>query len=233
MRRGMGRIVVAIDGPAGAGKSTVTKLLARALGYELLDTGALYRTVALLAQRRGIAWSDAQAVAVVAGDMKISFSFIGDVNHVFLAGEDLTELIRTPEISTGASQVSALPAVRAALLDLQRELGRGGGVVAEGRDVGTVVFPGAEAKFFLTASVEVRARRRYDELVGKGAQVDLAATMADIQERDERDSNRAIAPLVQASDAVLVDCSDLSPEVVVATMLAVVEERARGPVGAG
>jgi cytidylate kinase len=233
MRRGMGRIVVAIDGPAGAGKSTVTKLLSRALGYELLDTGALYRTVALLARRRGLSWNDAQAVAGVAGEMEISFSFVREVNHVFLAGDDVTELIRTPEMSTGASRVSALPEVRAALLDLQRELGRGGGVVAEGRDVGTVVFPGAEAKFFLTASVEVRAQRRYDELVSKGAEVDLAATMADIQERDERDSNRAVAPLVQAPDAVLVDCSELSPEFVVATMLAVVKERAEGVGGAG
>ena len=229
----MGRIVVAIDGPAGAGKSTVTKLLARALGYELLDTGALYRTVALVAARAGIPRSDAEAVARVAGDMRISFSFVGDVNHVFLAGEDITELIRTPEVSTGASLVSALPAVRAALLDLQRELGRAGGVVAEGRDVGTVVFPGAEAKFFLTASVDVRAQLRYDELVGKGAEVDLAATRADIQERDERDSNRAVAPLVQAPDAVLVDCSHLSPEHVVATMLAVVEERTAASGGAG
>src|SRR5262249_28683171 len=149
---------------AGAGKSTVAKTLARRLGYRLLDTGAIYRAVALTAQRSGVAWSAAGACAQLARELDIRFDFVGDTNHVFLGDEDVSAAIRTPDISQGASQVSAHPAVRAALLDLQRRLGSGGGVVVEGRDTGTVVFPGAEAKFFLTATEEERARRRIAEL---------------------------------------------------------------------
>ncbi len=225
----MRRIVVAIDGPAGAGKSTVTKLLARELGYQLLDTGAIYRTVALLASRRGVSWDDEAGLARVAADLDIQFELDGEVNRVRVAGEDVTEAIRTPDMSTGASRVSALPAVREALLELQRSLGARGGVVAEGRDVGTVVFPNAGAKFFLTASVEERARRRTLELRAKGMEVDLAATEAEIRERDERDSNRAVAPLRQAPDAVLIDCSAMTPDQVVAAMVEVIRERSEDP----
>jgi len=153
-------IVVTIDGPAGAGKSTIARRLARALGYRLLDTGALYRAVALLAQRSGVAWNDAAALAGIARSLDVAFHFEGDENHIVVDGEDITAAIREPAISSGASQVSALPAVRSGLLDLQRQLGSGGGVVVEGRDTGTVVFPDAEAKLFLTASDQVRARRR-------------------------------------------------------------------------
>jgi cytidylate kinase len=218
-------LVVAIDGPAGAGKSTVSMRLTRELGYRLLDTGALYRSVALLAQRKSVDWSDEKALAEIAAGLEVDFQLVGDINHLSVAGEDLTTAIRAPEISTGASVVSALPAVRAALLELQRSLGRAGGVVAEGRDVGTVVFPDADAKFYLTASDEVRAQRRFDELTAKGVEVDLESTMAEMRERDERDSGREVAPLTQAKDAILVDSSQRSLDEVVAEMLKHVRER--------
>lgn len=210
--------MVAIDGPAGAGKSTVTKALTRAIGYQLLDTGALYRSVALAATRAGVALDDEAAVAELAGSLPIRFELSGDVNRVFLDGEDVSEAIRTPEMSEGASVVSALPAVRAALLDLQRDIGSGGGVVAEGRDIGTVVFPDAPVKFFLTASVEERARRRLAELEARGETTDLATVRAEIERRDARDSGRDVAPLVQAPDAVLVDSTGRSVDEIVGEM---------------
>ncbi|HEY1556991.1 MAG TPA: (d)CMP kinase [Kofleriaceae bacterium] len=219
----MNQLVVTIDGPAGAGKSTVAKLLARKLGYRLLDTGAIYRAVALCAQRRGSAWSDAAACAALARDLDIRFDFVGDKNHVFVAGEDVSAAIRTPDISQGASQVSAHPPVRAALLELQRRLGAGGGVVVEGRDTGTVVFPHAQAKVFLTASVEERARRRAAELPPG---TDLAQVLREIRERDERDASRDVAPMRPADDALLVDCSTLTIEQVVESLAATVAARA-------
>ena len=218
----MRRIVVTIDGPAGAGKSTVAKQLARRLGYRLLDTGAIYRAVALTSQRRGIAWTDADACAQVARDLDIRFDFVGDKNHVFLGDEDVSAAIRTPEVSQGASQVSAHPPVRAALLDLQRRLGAGGGVVVEGRDTGTVVFPQAAAKFFLTATEEERARRRVAEL---GPAADYEKTLAEIRERDQRDASRDIAPMKPADDAVLVDSSTQTIDEVVENLAKLVETR--------
>jgi len=223
----MRRIVVTIDGPAGAGKSTVAKQLARRLGYRLLDTGAIYRAVALLAHRNGVPWTDAAACAAVARDLDISYQFIGDKNHVFIAGEDVSAAIRTPEISQGASQVSAHPPVRAALLDIQRRVAEGGGLVVEGRDTGTVVFPGAEAKFFLTATVEERARRRIAELEATGVKVDHAQTLREIRERDERDASRDVAPMKPADDAVLIDSSTQTIEQVVENLAGLVEARAQ------
>jgi cytidylate kinase len=219
------RLVVAIDGPAGAGKSTAAKMLAERLGYALLDTGAIYRTLALLARREGIDWGDGPGVARLAGGLEIAFAFEGGSNHVFLRGTDISREIRAPEISDGASRVSALPEAREALLDLQRRLGAAGGVVVEGRDIGTVVFPRAQAKFFLTATAEERARRRVIELRAAGREVDPAATLAELQARDHRDSTRAIAPLRQADDAVEIDSSALSAERVVDRMAEVVRER--------
>jgi cytidylate kinase len=218
-------IVVAIDGPAGAGKSSVSRRLTAALGYRLLDTGALYRAVALSAARAGVPYDDATRLASIASRLPIEFRLDGELNRVFLAGEDVSTAIRQPAISQGASVVSALPGVRAGLLDLQRRMGDEGAVVAEGRDIGTVVFPAAQAKFFLTASDEVRARRRYDELRAAGADVDLARTLAEMRERDARDSGREVAPLKAATDAIQVDSSAMGLEQVVDLMMRIVRER--------
>ncbi len=210
--------VVTIDGPAGAGKSSVAKLLARRLGYRLLDTGAIYRAVALTARDRGVAWSDGPGCAAIARELDIRFDFVDETNHVFLGATDVTGAIRDPAVSAGASQVSAHPAVRDALLDLQRRLAAGGGVVVEGRDTGTVVFPGAEAKFFLTATAEQRAQRRVDELARTGQRVELAATLAAISERDERDATRDVAPMIAAEDAIPVDSTAMTLDEVVESL---------------
>jgi CMP/dCMP kinase len=228
--------VVAIDGPAGAGKSTVARLVAQRLGFVLLDTGALYRAVALAAQRAGIAWEDENAVTATArrlvsndelqllpGTLENEQSVGGSGVQVLLAGQDVSKAIRAPDISQGASQISAIGTVREALLDLQRNLGADGGVVVEGRDIGTVVFPKAEVKFFLTASLKARARRRYEELRERGVAVSLEQIEADVQSRDQADQQREVAPLRQADDAILIDSSDQSAQQVVDQLVGVVQ----------
>jgi cytidylate kinase len=222
----MTKLVVTIDGPAGAGKSSVAKLLAKRLGYGLLDTGAIYRSVALTAKQRDVPWTDGPACGAIASALDIRFEFVGDKNHVYLGGVDSSAAIRTPEMSQGASIVSAHPEVRAGLLALQRRLGEGGGIVVEGRDTGTVVFPHAGAKFFLTATDEERARRRVAELAAAGATVDYEQTLTEIRERDRRDASRDIAPMVPAKDAVLVDSSTQTLEQVVDSLAKLVETRA-------
>lgn len=218
--------VVAIDGPAGAGKSTVARALAARLDYAFLDTGALYRSVALRARQGGIAWDDAERLGRLAGQMEIAFVRSGDAERIVADGIDVTEDIRRPDISEGASRVSALPEVRAGLLEVQRRVATRASVVAEGRDIGTVVFPAAQAKFFLVASPETRARRRAAELAAAGRPADFAEVLAEMRVRDARDTGRAVAPLRAASDAVTIDTSGLTAVEVTERMLAVV--RARG-----
>ncbi|MEZ4440761.1 MAG: (d)CMP kinase [Polyangiaceae bacterium] len=226
--------IIAIDGPAGAGKSSVARALAERLGWVLLDTGALYRAVALAAERRGVSHHDAAGCIGVAESLASGDALVLEPNpdgppetkgtRVLLDGEDVSLAIRTPAMGMGASTVSAIPGVRAALLELQRSLGRrGAGVVAEGRDIGTVVFPDAPVKFFLTASLDVRARRRAAELGDEGA-ADFEALKADVARRDAQDASRAVAPLVQAPDAHLVDSSDRGLDEVIGQMLAVVAD---------
>ncbi|MEP6653232.1 MAG: (d)CMP kinase [Myxococcales bacterium] len=221
-----GRLVVAIDGPAGAGKSTVARMLADRLGYDLLDTGAIYRTLALLSSRQGVSWDDGARVSGLAEGLDIRFRLQEGVNRVVVNGTDVTGDIRSSEISDGASRVSALPEVRAALLELQRRLGAAGGVVVEGRDIGTVVFPNAEAKFFLTATVDERARRRTAELRASGRATDEQAVLMDIVARDLRDTTRPVAPLRAATDAVEIDSSAMNADQVVQRMFDVVQQRA-------
>jgi cytidylate kinase len=217
------RPVVAIDGPAGAGKSTVARRLAARLGFTLVDTGALYRAVALAARRAGIAWDDEHEVVAVARRI-VEARALELLPHaekgvrVVLDGEDVSDAIRAADMGMGASRVSAIGGVRQALFDLQRLAGENGGVVLEGRDIGTVVFPDAEVKFFLTASAEVRARRRYDELVARGERVDYDKTLEEVKTRDQKDTMRPIAPLRQAEDAVLIDSSGRTIDEVVDEM---------------
>lgn len=224
--------IVAIDGPAGAGKSTVARELARRLGFTIVDTGAIYRAVALAAQRAGVDWEDDEGLAALLDGAAFRLSFADDT-RVLLDGDDVTAAIRTPEISRGASVVSARPVVRKKLLGLQRELGRRAtrGAVLEGRDIGTVVFPDADVKFFLTASDEARAARRQSELREKGLTVDVLEVLADQRRRDRDDTERAIAPLKPAADAVVVDTTDMDLGEVVEECLRIARERLGAPAG--
>ncbi len=212
--------IVAIDGPAGAGKSTVSKVLARRLGFTLVDTGAIYRSVALKARREGLALDDDAALGALLARVHVSFEVVGEDNHVFLDGEDVSEAIRTPDNSMAASQVSSRPVVRDGLLSLQRRLALESprGAILEGRDIGTVVFPDADAKFFLEANPDIRARRRYEELFQKGMDRPLQDVLADQVKRDQDDASRAVAPLKPADDALRVDSTLLPLSEVVRTL---------------
>lgn len=203
-------LIIALDGPAGAGKSSVSRLLAERLGYRYVDTGALYRTVGLLAWERQLDPDDVKGLALVCEVLEVRFELGPSGQRLFVGRRDVTEQIRRPEVSQMASRVSAQPLVRERLLAVQRELGRGGGVVVEGRDIGTVVFPEADLKVYLDASAEERSRRRYRELCQKGASISLELTRSDMQERDERDRGRRNAPLHPASDAIILDTTGLS-----------------------
>lgn len=215
------RLVLAIDGPAGAGKSTIARALAERLGFVYIDTGAMYRAVALWAMRLGVALDDTHRLERLALEAKIEFA--AGATSVLLNGEDVTAAIRAPEISDAASKVSAVPSVRRALVDAQRRMAAESSVVMEGRDIGTVVFPDANVKIFLDASPEVRTSRRTGDLAARGE--DTAEVAAQIAERDHRDRTRAEAPLVQAPDATYIDSSALPPDGVVEAILKLVRER--------
>ena len=212
------KLLVAIDGPSGAGKSSVTKALAARLGYTHIDTGAMFRVVALIASRSGIAADDNHALAELCAGLNIEFVAADGVYRVFANGEDVTADIRNPHISMLTSSVAAVPAVRDHLLLLQRKMGEKGGVVLEGRDIGTVVFPDADIKFYLTASADERGRRRFAELRAKGSVVTLDQIVAEVVQRDNQDMTREYAPLRQAEDAIVIDSTALSLEEVISLM---------------
>ena len=208
----MSKINIAIDGPAGAGKSTIAKAVAERRGFLYLDTGALYRTIALYVLRKAADPKDRVKVEALLSEIKIDLEYIDGVQHVKLNGEDVSELIRTPEVSVCASEVSALAGVRAFLLDLQRSIAAEHDCVLDGRDIGTVVLPNAQNKIYLTASPEARAMRRYNEMIAKGEAVEYNDVLRDVLYRDQNDSTRANAPLKSAADAVIVDSTKLTLE---------------------
>jgi CMP/dCMP kinase len=206
------KLIIAIDGPVGSGKSTLARRVAELMGYVYIDTGAMYRSIALKALRRGVPLESAGPLTALAGETRIDLRAQDGGQQVFLDGEDVTSAIRTPEVAQAASKVAVIPGVRRVLVAEQRRAGGQGGVVMEGRDIGTVVFPDAELKIFLTASPEIRAERRWREHQQKGDAIDLARTLDEIRERDRRDREREDSPLVRAKDAVVVDSTAMEPE---------------------
>ncbi|HEX9263130.1 MAG TPA: (d)CMP kinase [Candidatus Binatia bacterium] len=220
-------MIIAIDGPSGAGKSTLAKRLAKDLGFIYLDTGAMYRALALKVLREGVDLADDLKVAQLVGSTAIDLQGDWRALKVILDGVDVAGEIRTPEVSQMASKASALKAVRARMLELQRALGQRGNIVAEGRDIGTVVFPDAQVKIFLDASAAERARRRCAELHAAGRAVDLNETLREIEERDQRDSERELAPLRKADDALVIDSSSATAEEVAARALAEIRMKQR------
>ena len=221
-------IAVAIDGPAGAGKSTIARAAAAQLGFVYVDTGALYRTIGLAVCRRGIDGTNVPGILATLPEIQVGLTYQDGAQHVLLDGEDVSDAIRTPQISTYASQVSSVPEVRAYLLDLQRDLARRQSVIMDGRDIGTVILPDAKVKIFLTASPEKRAARRCAELREKGQDVTVEGILADMERRDALDASRAVAPLKQAEDAVLVDTSDLNLEQSIEAVLTVIRDKMKG-----
>lgn len=217
-------INIAIDGPAGAGKSSTAKLIAKKLGYIYVDTGALYRTVGLYSIRKGIDTKDAEKVIATLPDVKVELKFVDGSQHVFLNGEDVSDAIRTPEASMGASNVSAIPKVREFLFDLQRSIAAENDCIMDGRDIGTVVLPNADVKIFLTTSVEERAKRRYKEMLEKGENADYDDILEDIKKRDWQDSHREVAPLKQAEDAIFVDNGGYNLESGTEYLLSIIKE---------
>ena len=215
-------VSIAIDGPAGAGKSTMARACAKALGYLYVDTGAIYRTVGYYMRLMGIGPKDQDGIRRLIDEVNIDLRYADGVQHMILNGEDVTGEIRTPEMSRYASGVSAQPCVRAFLLDMQRQLARMHDVIMDGRDIGTVVLPDADVKIFLTADVAVRARRRFEELQEKGEKTTYDQVLREMQARDKQDSERAAAPLRQAADAVLLDTSDCTLQQSVEKILAIV-----------
>jgi cytidylate kinase len=212
-------LVVTIDGPSGSGKGTLSQLMAKQLGFHLLDSGALYRITALASLQKNIDLDNVDAVADVALNLQIRFDVSGDKTIIFLEDKNVTDAIRTETISMAASKVAAYPPVRSALLARQRAFATAPGLIADGRDMGTVVFPEAPVKLFLTASAEARAERRYKQLIAKGETVDKTILVKEIQERDDRDTKRSVSPLVPANDAVIVDSTSMSIEQVFDFML--------------
>ena len=221
----MAFVNIAIDGPAGAGKSSLSKAVSAALGYIYVDTGALYRAVGLYMLRSGIDPKDADAVCASLGGVRVTLRFVDGQQRVFLADEDVSDAIRTPEASMAASDVSAFPPVRDFLFSLQRDIAAANNCIMDGRDIGTVVLPDAQVKVFLTASAETRAERRCKELAEKGMPTPFEDVLADIVQRDYNDSHRAIAPLRQADDAVLLDTSDLDFDAAFAALMDIIKER--------
>jgi cytidylate kinase len=213
-------VVITIDGPSGAGKGTLSQLVAKRLGYHLLDSGALYRLVALSALKQGANLQDEQAIADIASQLQVNFDIAGDSTRIILATEDVTDAIRHENVSMSASVVAAYPKVRAALLQRQKDFARAPGLVADGRDMGTTVFPQAQIKIFLTASAEARAERRFKQLQQNGIDVNMSELVSDIKARDDRDTQRATSPLKPAEDALVLDSTLLTIEQVLNTILA-------------
>ncbi|MBE6679994.1 MAG: (d)CMP kinase [Ruminococcaceae bacterium] len=218
-------IGIAIDGPSGAGKSTIAKALAKEFGYIYVDTGAIYRTVGLYMYRNGISTEDTEGIVNNLSAVKVELKYVDGEQRMFLLGEDVSDLIRTPLIAKYASVVSAVPKVREFLFDMQRSLAKENNVIMDGRDIGTVILPDADVKIFLTASAEARAERRVAQLAEKGEVVGFDEILASIKERDERDSGRDVAPLKPADDAITLDSSDLTLEESIAAAKNIVNEK--------
>lgn len=218
------RVNIAIDGPAGAGKSTIAKIISKTLGIIYLDTGAMYRAVALKAINEGIDTKDNVKLLSIIENIDVKISYTDNNQRIFLDGEEVTDKIRTPEISTGASNVAVVPEVRIKMVEVQREIASTESVVMDGRDIGTYVIPNADLKIFLTASLAERAKRRHSELLGKGGNVSIEDVKSDIEYRDKNDSSRAFAPLCKAEDAVEVDTTQMTVEEVARKIISLIKE---------